>query len=74
MGQPAVGAEQADGLVLKWCHQFVAVFIGVDVGALDHAAGHAGMGGFAAAFQVLFADVIAAHLQAFLGRVDQLPG
>ena len=63
VGDPAVGAEQADRLVLDRGDHLLPVGVGVDVAALDDAAGHAGVGLDAAALEVLLPEEVAAELE-----------
>ena len=67
IAEAAVGAEQAEGLVLDGRDDLLAVGVVVDVAALDDAARHAGVRLLAAARGVELADVVAAHLERLAG-------
>ena len=74
IGESAVAAHEPEGFVLHRRHHLVAVLVGIDVRALDHAAGHAGMGRFTAPRQIDLADMRAAERHGALVRADQFAG
>ncbi len=72
VGEAAVGAEEADGLVLQGGDHLLPLLVHDHVGALDDAPGHAGVGVLAAPALVEGGDVLPAHAEGLRWRKPPL--